>query len=371
LFVKGARGALLALAIAACAAPGNTPATSPASPSATIVASTAARAFSLLANNHLLVVDITSGAVLAELTLAPPAAVISQMHAMAIGRDGKTLFALVSGASGQAMVAAIDTVTLKVAATFDPGGGLEFRGLAVGPRTGRLYLFANHTGDAVVRVLDPVGGQATQTWPARASGGRMWLVYQGAVASDESALYLSYHGPDTTGIDRFEIQATGLLRCGIASAPASGCFRTHGSFALRDGELIAATGEAPWVALDPVTGALHGQFDLQLEGNHLMEFGIAAGIGRLYAVGSCGYTGGLAAVDLATHRTQVVAPSRTPGVICGERIAAIGDGSLLVVAKTAIPVPTLVPGALVVLSSDAKTLRTIKTSAEPIDLLLF
>ena len=103
----------------------------------------------------------------------------------------------------------------------------------------------------------------------------------------------------------------------------------------------------------------------------LMEFGIAAGIGRLYAVGSCGYTGGLAAVDLATHRTQVLAPSRTPGVICGERIAAIGDGSLLVVAETAIPVPTLVPGALVVLSSDGKTLRTIKTSAEPIDLLLF
>jgi hypothetical protein len=199
----------------------------------------------------------------------------------------------------------------------------------------------------------------------------MWLVYQGAVASDESALYLSYHGPDTTGIDRFEIQATGLLRCGIAPAPESGCFRTHGSFALRDGELIAATGEAPWVALDPVTGALHAQFDLQLEGNHLMEFGIAAGIGRLYAVGSCGYTGGLAAVDLATHRTEVLAPSRSPGVICGERIAALGDGSLLVVARTAIPVPTLVPGALVVLSSEGKTLRTIKTSAEPIDLLLF
>jgi hypothetical protein len=327
--------------------------------------------FSLLANNHLLVADITTGAVLAELTLASPASLISQLHAMAIGRDGKTLFALVSDASGRATVAAVDTATLKVAATLDPGGGLEFRGLAVGPRTGRLYLFANSGGDAVVRVLDPVGGQAAQTWPARASGGRTWLVYQGAVASDESALYLSYHGPDTTGIDRFAIQATGLLRCAIASFPEAGCFRTHGSFALRDGELIAATGEAPWVDLDPMTGVLRGQFDLRLEGNHLMEFGIATGTGRLFAVGSCGYAGGLASVDLATRQTQVLAPSRTLGAICGERIVALGNGSLLVIAKTALPVPSLVPGALVVLSGDGKTLRTIKTSAEPIDLLLF
>jgi len=123
--------------------------------------------------------------------------------------------------------------------------------------------------------------------------------------------------------------------------------------------------------LDPITGAVHGQFDMRLEGNHLMEFGIAADVGRLYAVGSCGYTGGLAAVDLSTRETTVFAPSRTPGAICGERIAALGDGSLLVVAKTEWPVPSLAPGALVVLSGDGKTLRTIKTSAEPIDLLLF
>jgi hypothetical protein len=368
----------VALAIAACSGPGGSSVVSPtpsqtaaALPSGTIATSNNPRVFSLLANNHLLVADITTGAVLAELTLASPASLISQLHAMAIGRDGKTLFALVSDASGRATVAAVDTATLKVAATLDPGGGLEFRGLAVGPRTGRLYLFANSGGDAVVRVLDPVGGQAAQTWPARASGGRTWLVYQGAVASDESALYLSYHGPDTTGIDRFAIQATGLLRCAIASFPEAGCFRTHGSFALRDGELIAATGEAPWVDLDPMTGVLRGQFDLRLEGNHLMEFGIATGTGRLFAVGSCGYAGGLASVDLATRQTQVLAPSRTLGAICGERIVALGNGSLLVIAKTALPVPSLVPGALVVLSGDGKTLRTIKTSAEPIDLLLF
>jgi hypothetical protein len=121
-----------------------------------------------------------------------------------------------------------------------------------------------------------------------------------------------------------------------------------------------------------VTGAQRAQVDFKLEGNHLMEFGIAVGARRAYAVGSCGYSGGLATVDLATQETRVLAPSRSAGVICGERIAALDDGSLLVIARTAIPAPSLAPGALVVVgSSDGTTLRTIKTSAEPVDLVLF
>ena len=359
--------------IVTCASPSTTATPSPThgAPTSERIAPGNARAFSLLANNHLLVADIESGAVLAELTLAGPASPISEVHALAFTNDNLTLFALVSEASGRSVVAAVDAATYKVAATFDPGGGLAYRGLAVGPRTGRLYLFGNQGGDAVVRVLDPSGKQATQTWPARASGGRNWLIYQGAVASDESALYLSYHGPDTTGVDRFAIQASGLMRCEIASLPDSGCFRTHGAFALRGGILIAAAGESPVMELDSVTGLVRGQYDLHLVGNHLMEFGIAVDVDRLYAVGSCGYSGGLAVADLPTHQTQILAPPRTRDVICGERIAALGNGTILVVLRTAAPVPSLLPGALVVLTSDGSTLRTIKTSAEPIDLLLF
>ena len=376
--VTGVAATVLALAMTACTASNGPPNTGTGSRALPAAASSppgrepsSPRVFSLLANDHLVVADITSGAVLAELTLGAPASLISGMHGMAMSRDSRTLFVLVNEANGHGLIVAVDVAALKVTATFDPGPGLEYRGLAVGPRTGRLFLFADQGGDALVRVVDPTGGQATQTWPARASGGRSWLIYQGAVASDESALYISYHGPDTTGVDRFAIHPTGLSRCGIAASAESGCFRTHGSFTLRDGELFAATGGSPVLVLDPVTGAQRGQYDLQLEGNHLMEFAIPAAGGGLYAVGSCGYTGGLAAVDLATGRTRVLVQPRTLGAICGERIAALSDGSRLVVAKTAIPAPNLIPGALVVLSNDGKTIRTIPTSAEPIDLLLF
>lgn len=330
----------------------------------------AARAFSLLANNHLLVVDIVSGATLAELTLAPPESQISEVHSMALSSDGKRLFAIVSDDAGGAVVAAIDTAALKVSASWDPGRGLQYRGLAVGPRTGRLYLFANRGGEATVRVLDPSGVEPMQEWPARAANGRSWLIYQGAVAADESAMFISYHGPDTTGIDRFAIGASGLTRCAGASAPDSGCFRTHGSFVIGTKDLFAATGDAVVFALDPSTGARRGEYDVGLVGNHLMEFAIAPTVGRLYAVGSCGYTGGLAVADLASHQTEVLAASRVVGTPCGERIAVLDDGSLFVVAKTARPVPDLSPGALLVFSSAGTPVRTIPTSAEAIDLLL-
>ena len=75
-------------------------------------------------------------------------------------------------------------------------------------------------------------------------------------------------------------------------------------------------------------------------------------------------------LDLATKQTQVLVASRSIGAICGERIVSLSDGSLLVVAKTAVSVPSPLPGALVVLSKDGKTLRMIPTSAESMDLLL-
>jgi hypothetical protein len=365
--VKRAFVAILALGAATCSGPGPVSETRAPFTSAT----TTTRVFSLLTNNHLVVADSNTGAVLAELTLAGPPAPQSQMRAMAVSPERHTLYAVISEASGRARIAVVDTTTLTETSSIDPGADLEYRGLALGPRSGRLYLFANQRGDAVVRVIDPSGVQSPQTWPGRKSDGRTWFIYQGAVSSDETVLYLSYHGPDTTGIDRFEIQPTGLLRCSITTRPESGCFLTHGSFALESGVLIASMGEQPLAALDPLTGARRDEYDLRLEGNHMPEFTIASGIGRIYALGSCGYTGGLSMVDLATRQTQVLVASRSIGAICGERIVSLSDARLLVVAKTAMSVPSAVPGVLIVLTKDGKMLRMIPTSAESMDLLLF
>ena len=57
----------------------------------------------------------------------------------------------------------------------------------------------------VVTVLDPDRGTLEATWPAREAEGHDWLVYQAAVSGDERDLFISYHGVNTTGIDRFTV----------------------------------------------------------------------------------------------------------------------------------------------------------------------
>lgn len=98
-----------------------------------------------------------------------------------------------------------------------------------------------------------------------------------------------------------------------------------------------------------------------------MEFALASDAGLLYAVGSCGYVGGLAVVDLGSQETSVLAVAHS---FCGERIAVLRDASLVVVGKTGRPVPTLEPGQIIVVRTNGAILHTIPTTAEPVDLIV-
>src|SRR5207248_2446692 len=141
--------------------------------------------------------------------------------------DGERLFVLVPGAPDQVVV--VDVATIAVRATYPlAADGSLFRSLVVGPATGRLYLFGNRAdprvptptpgppnngqgaAGVVVSVLDPARGTLEATWTAREAEGRDWLVYQAAVSDDERDLFISYHGVDTTGIDRFTVTPVGL-----------------------------------------------------------------------------------------------------------------------------------------------------------------
>ena len=288
-------------------------------------------AFALLADNRLIAVRTADGSVIAARRLAPPpptAAAASRFarHLLALASDGRTLFALIPGwpaapgVSGQPdRLAVVARSTTRITATFPlPGEGGTYRSLAVGPQSGRLYLFGNRPDPAtppatpspatsivagatvegvIVTRLDPTTGAVEATWLARTAEGRDWLVYQGAVAPDERTLYVSYHGVATTGIDRFDLVAGGLRRCPPPPQSGLGCIAGHGGFAFFGDGLLTATGDSVILATDH-TGAVIGAIDTRLTGNHLMEFAVDPSADRLYAVGSCGYAGGFSAVSL-------------------------------------------------------------------------
>jgi hypothetical protein len=359
--------------------------------------------FALLADGRVLVVR-PNGRLLAETRLAPPPPPGTDRatgHYLVLSSDGHYVLTLVPGRpEAPDRLAVVDAGSGQVQVTFPLPDTVTFRSLALGPQTGRVFLFGNagevvrppgldslapRQVSVVVAVLDPARGLVVDSWTVRPTDGHDWRVYQGAVSTDERQLFVSYHGPDTTGIDRFDLAPDGPHRCPDAALPGRGCLDGHGGFALHQDGLLAATGTPVVVELDQ-TDAVRRGLDTALTGNHLMEFVVDEAVQRLYAVGSCGYAGGFSAVSLhgagvpttptvpgewAWIATPEPPPRLRRGGACGERLA-LGGANLLVVGKTQQPVPQSGRlGALLMLDpSSGDVTSTVPTPSEPIDVLV-
>lgn len=358
--------AVTSLALVACA---SGPTNALLAPSPTSEARSAL-IYALLSDGHLLVARAEDGSVVADIVLMPsPRMDITWRHVTGVSPDRRTVYVLVEDVGLRAAIYAIDTSTHTAVRTIDLITGPDYRALAVGARSGLIFVFGNEDGAATVWVADPSGHRPVRRMPARSSDGGPWSVYQGTLTPDETHLFLSYHGP-TTGIDRFEIRDERLVRCPPPVAPGHGCLSTHGAMYLFKGRLFAATGEGPLLALDPTTGETLAAFDVQLEGNHIVEFAIDEVRQRIYVVGSCDYVGGLAVVELRGGATRILAPPGRDSSPCGERISVTPDGTRLVVAQKAVSPLTGSRGRLLVLTDTGTAFREIRTNAEPIDILV-
>jgi hypothetical protein len=361
------------------------------------------RIIALLADARLLVVR-SDGTTVAEIRLgaSPPInADVATGHYLALSGDGRQVYAL-AAEQPQAPdhVAVVDVATAQLRSDFPLPDGVTFRSLDIGAQTGRAYLFGN-VGEVVRRpgldpmdqrqvsvlvvVLDPVTGRVEATWIALPPDGHDWRVYKGSVSRDEHRLYVSYHGPDTTGIDWFDITPEGLERCRMKARGNVGCIDAHGGFVVRGDSLLVTDG-SPIIRQVDRDGALQRALDTRLEGNHLMDFAVDSRAQRLYAVGSCGYTGGLSVLSLRGGGVPMT-PTQ-PGMwnwittpeppltfrrsgSCGERLA-LGSSALLVIGKTQRPVPQVdKAGAILVIDPGTGDLvRSVPTPSEPLDVLV-
>jgi hypothetical protein len=347
----------------------------------------------LLADNRLIKVQADSGLVSGVLALAAaPAAGTFRPpgHYLAQSRDGRMLYALVPdqppGANRLAVVRASDF--RQVASYPLARGAARYQSLAVGPVSGRVYLFGSRPGEAVVSVLDPGDGAILHTWPVKSladwkpkgpvSGA--FFIYQGAAAPDERTLYYSYYGGrlDLAGVDAIRLTANGVAPC-RPTRPNGACMLGWAGFALyRDGILAISpneTGSGEVFDLD-AAGRARRTLNLRLGPGFLMDFALDRAAGTLYAVGSCGYVGGLSALDLATGVARVLAPPDPPGrppahAPCGQRLALLPGGLLVVgqVPNALVPFAGR-PGALLFLdAATGRAVRRVAAPEAPIDVL--
>jgi hypothetical protein len=336
--------------------------------------------FVLMANNQLAVVEGSGRAKIdGRISLGQPSPLPRQGQYLRFNSDRTLLFVLVpKGAGTSDLVSVVDIRSLTVKATWPLDPSTSFRSIDVGSRTGNVYLFGNRGADIVIVVLDPRDGNLLNNWNHHPADDRDWTVYQGLVSEDEATLFVSYHGADTTGIDFFQV-ADGLTRCiSTSSAPNSGCLEGHGKVALVDGRLYVATG-GPLI-YEYVNGERVSSVNTLLNGNHLTEFAVDSSTNRLFAIGSCGYTGGLSATDLTTKKTSlIVAPSpgngARPASPCGERII-LGARDDLIVAHLPRPVPRTesiegqIPSSVIFARANGGTIRAeVALPSDPLDIV--
>jgi len=146
------------------------------------------RLVALLADRTLVVAELSRGAVLSTTSLGPPKPTV-RFGGDLIDRspDGRKIYVLVPGAR----LAVLDGSSLAVTRRVALPAGVAFRSLAVGPRSGRLYLSGNTKRSAEVDVLTPAG-QLLRRAVLRPSDA--WFVLASAIAADASALDVSSRG---------------------------------------------------------------------------------------------------------------------------------------------------------------------------------
>jgi DNA-binding beta-propeller fold protein YncE len=322
-------------------------------------------AYVLLQDGRLEILTVPDGTQLGELSLGEPdLARASPSHALVLSEDGRTLYALIRASPDR--LAVIDTVGLQLRSSVGLTGGI-YQGLGIGSRTGRLYLFGNRGTNAVLTVLDASLAMVSLPTAIRTDA-HTWTVYRGLVSADESQVWLSYHSPDTSGIDRIRI--SDLTRVCPTASDGRGCIKAHGDVeAGPGGTYIATTGEGDLLEFD-ADGRQLRAFDPTLPGNHLMEFAVDPDGRFLYPVGSCGYAGGLSVISLANAQTHVLVAARTPAgaAVCGSRISA-GHG-VLAIARTDEPAGPRAPASLLILQTDGTVVSRIATSAAIADVLV-
>jgi hypothetical protein len=272
-------------------------------------------------------------------------------HVLAPAHDSSQAVVLVRGVTSD--VALVDWASGRVLQRRHLPGGLLYRGLDVGRVSGRIYVFANREvgpdrgpdkgppSDAVVVVLSPDLATVSQSQTVRRSAGFNWLVYRGGLDSSERHLLVSYHGPDTTGVDIIDVTDAGLLK-NACPDPNRTCVQSHGGFVSDGSSIFFTTGSSLMIETDE-SGRLIKTMDTGIENEHLMEVVTDRRVLQLLIPGSCLYTGGLFEFDLGLQKTTVIAKQRS--TVCGERaiglpgsvIAVVGPDILLVDRQSGAP----------------------------------
>jgi hypothetical protein len=205
------------------------------------------------------------------------------------------------------------------------------------------------------------------------SGG--YEIYEVQVTADERRIYYSYTGGllSFAGMDWVDISGQRATTC---TPPASdhACLPGLAGFLVRGNDVFITTAnDQPSGAIDHygLDGTLKDHIELGLLSGFLEDFAVGSDGNQLYLFGSCGYSGGMAVLDLASLKSTVIVqaePAHRPptNLPCGQSSAFVSD-TLIALGHVGALLPNDVGcQILFVDSSTGGVVRSVQVPSEPI-----
>jgi hypothetical protein len=346
----------------------------------------------MLADNHLLAYDNGAHEPAWGLQLASPpkpglGGYLPTGHYLAVSADQSQVYALpLSGPTGAVELDVVEASSGRVVRRHSFAGTSTLYGtLALGPRSGRVYLVGQGSAGLTLTVLDPQGDKVVGMWPIRSMD--HWtakglapgdfFIYEAIVTPDESRIYFDYYGArlDLSGIDWVNLDAQPPRPCTPLSAPAP-CISAYAGFRLMGSDIIVTdtldTRQGQLSVVPADGGQATKRYSVGLVG-FVTDFVLDTDKQRLYVVGSCGYRGGLAQVDLTSGQSTMLAALGPAGSVdtsrvCGQRTALMNGSELVVGQVAALLANANRPGSILRVDTDTGAIRErLPTSTEPLD----
>jgi hypothetical protein len=357
----------------------------------------------ILANNHLTYIPPGADKPQWEVAIGPPADLSISNGYSGLGRrvasspDGNQIYALPArDFNGGVQLVIVDSATGRVVrevALPNPGGSARYGALTVGAsgdvwivgyagpvasesdlRFKRIEILrVNHQNWSITSWL----GRDMSHWVPQGPVPGDFRVYEVQVTNDEMRVNYSYTGGllHKAGLDWVDLAGTRATTCVPATRDAA-CilglagFLVQGSTVFITTAMDSPTGAINYYGLD---GVLRDHVELGLLPGFLEDFTVSPDGNSLYLFGSCGYSGGMAKLDLATKKSTVIVKARSLDTQsadppCGQSSVFV-SGNLIAVGYVARLLPSRMDGRILYVDSATGTVsKTVAVSAEAISI---
>jgi hypothetical protein len=345
----------------------------------------------ILANNHLVYLTPGSRRPYWDIAIAsPPDLSVSHGyaglgHRLTATADGALIYALPArdfyGGDTLAVVATQGSVLLRQVQLPNPDGSARYGAVAIGPSGDAWVVGSVGKHIEIVRVhredgtISSWSGRDMSHWVPQGPVGGGYEIYDVQVTTNEQRIYYSYTGGllSFAGMDWVDLTGQRATTCTPPAADQA-CVPGLAGFLVRGNDVFITTArDQPSGAIDRygIDGIVKDHIELGLLPGFLEDFAVGPDGNHLYLFGSCGYSGGMAVLDLATLRTSVIVqpePAHAPPtkLPCGQSSAFV-SGTLIALGHVGALLPIDAAGQILFVdSSTGHVERSVPVPSEPI-----